>query len=448
MPKKFRYTAGAVCFALSLAGSSLAVSPAARAFDSRLSPWAGRCAQGGCAGGGFRPPVYIPPPVYQPSPSELRERQSVALNTQGNEQDRLGHYAEALRLYELALKMTSDENSARVIRQNMGNTYSRIGLAAYKSGDIAGALHDYELAAQYNPSQKAYGDSVSTLRNQIMMKQQEANASAHVKEIVQNLSESIAAAPAASDLDFDGFDRGKAAVGRAGLDFQSFNAPNPAVDKKVADARNPPAGTDKAPGSVGGLNFQSFSSPNATVDTNVVDARNVVTGLPKEVEAQIPQTPSGNWVRKGFEAIQNHDWNVALACFQDALNRDPNNAGLKRLVDLAQYTLQKRVALGGAVAPAAASVDDETARKAYAANNRKLDAESNRSLQASLDDFNRNYLPKHPELAQPNQVQPSGPSANLASVEQSANWQAFFDALFKGGGAPNLSSYSVGAVRD
>jgi Tfp pilus assembly protein FimV len=33
-----------------------------------------------------------------------------------------------------------------------------------------------------------------------------------------------------------------------------------------------------------------------------------------------------------------HDWKVARAWFQDALNHDPDNAGLKRLVDLADYT--------------------------------------------------------------------------------------------------------------
>lgn len=77
------------------------------------------------------------------------------------------------------------------------------------------------------------------------------------------------------------------------------------------------------------------------IDPMVVDARNVPTGLPKSVEDEIPNTPAGNRVRKGFQAIMAHDWQVALAWFRDASNQEPGDAGLKRLVDLAQFTLQQ-----------------------------------------------------------------------------------------------------------
>src|SRR5260370_29945684 len=73
----------------------------------------------------------------------------------------------------------------------------------------------------------------------------------------------------------------------------------------------------------------------------VGDSRNVPTGLPKSIEAAIPNTPAGNRVRKGFEAIKDHDWNVARAWFQDALNHDPGNAGIQRLIDLADYTMKR-----------------------------------------------------------------------------------------------------------
>src|SRR6202035_5399185 len=81
--------------------------------------------------------------------------------------------------------------------------------------------------------------------------------------------------------------------------------------------------------------------PNVNTDTRVVDARNVPTGLPKSVAAEIPDTPAGNRVRKGFEAIMAHDWNVAHAWFQDALNHDPGNAGIQRLIELADYTMKR-----------------------------------------------------------------------------------------------------------
>ena len=81
--------------------------------------------------------------------------------------------------------------------------------------------------------------------------------------------------------------------------------------------------------------------PNVITDPMVVDARNVPTGLPKEVEDSIPHTPAGNWVRKGFQAIQAHDWKSALADFQTAQLNESGDPGLARLVDLAQYTLQR-----------------------------------------------------------------------------------------------------------
>lgn len=88
-----------------------------------------------------------------------------------------------------------------------------------------------------------------------------------------------------------------------------------------------------------GLRTGTTVTPNT--DPMVVDARNVPTGLPKSVEDNIPKTPAGDRVRKGFQAIMNHDWKVARAWFQDAHNHEPGDAGIKRLVDLAEYTLHK-----------------------------------------------------------------------------------------------------------
>lgn len=72
----------------------------------------------------------------------------------------------------------------------------------------------------------------------------------------------------------------------------------------------------------------------------VVDARNVPSGLPKGLDNAIASAyasaPPGvsDRVRKGFQAVMVRDWAVAKAWFKDALNHDPNNAGLKRLVAL------------------------------------------------------------------------------------------------------------------
>lgn len=89
-----------------------------------------------------------------------------------------------------------------------------------------------------------------------------------------------------------------------------------------------------------GLRTGTTVTPNT--DPMVVDARNVPSGLPKSVDDAIPHTPSGERVRKGFQAIQDGDWKVALAWFKDALNKEPGNSGIARLVDLAQFTLDYR----------------------------------------------------------------------------------------------------------
>lgn len=117
-------------------------------------------------------------------------------------------------------------------------------------------------------------------------------------------------------------------------------------------------------------------------DPMVVNACNVPSGLPKSVDEAIPHTPSGNRVRKGFEAIQQHDWQVALAWFKDAHNHAPNDPGILRLVDLAQYTLDRESQPAQSARPTSAAVTGA----------------DRKDIAKQLNDFNQNYLPKHPEL--------------------------------------------------
>lgn len=91
---------------------------------------------------------------------------------------------------------------------------------------------------------------------------------------------------------------------------------------------------------------KAISQPASHTDTSVVDARGVPSGLQKALENAITSAyssaPPGvsDRVRKGFQAVMDRDWKVAKAWFQDALKRDPNNAGLKRLVALADISQQ------------------------------------------------------------------------------------------------------------
>ena len=99
------------------------------------------------------------------------------------------------------------------------------------------------------------------------------------------------------------------------------------------------------------------AAPNT--NTSVVDAR----CLPRDgayLTAQVPElarSPAADRITKGFQAVINHDWPVALAWWQDALNRDPNNAAIKRSVDLAQWMVDRRKAVAaGPPTPLSAAI--------------------------------------------------------------------------------------------
>ena len=96
-----------------------------------------------------------------------------------------------------------------------------------------------------------------------------------------------------------------------------------------------------------GVNEHGLKDPG---DPKVVNAQNVPSGLPKAVENAIaeayPDAPPGvsDRVRKGFQAVMTRDWKVAKAWFQDALNRDPGNVGIQRLILLTDNSLARGAA--------------------------------------------------------------------------------------------------------
>lgn len=203
--------------------------------------------------------------------------------------------------------------------------------------------------------------------------------------------------------------------------------------------------------------LKADTTENPSLDPRIVDARHVPTGLPKVVDAEIPNTPAGDRVRKGFEAIVDHDWNVAHAWFQDALNHDPGNPGIQRLIALAEYTLNR--AKYPRPHPSAALVKrsvDAVARDQAreAALDQQLDEQMNADLAKALDDFNRNYLPKHPELLQPKPSASAPKERNASAVnetsvaEQRSKWKVFFDAIFSTASSQPRRPGSVAAPRD
>jgi hypothetical protein len=183
--------------------------------------------------------------------------------------------------------------------------------------------------------------------------------------------------------------------------------------------------------------------PDVSTEANGVDPQQAPTGLPKSMEAEIPNTPAGDRVRKGFQAIMNHDWNLAHAWFQDALNHDPGNAGIQRLVELAEYTMNRPNNLHPLAAPRSLKADTRPQDATTATVDARLDKPMDPGLARALDDFNQKYSPKHPELQKPMIASPaaqrdkSNDQTKAASSPDpphqaiKANWKAFFDSLFK-----------------
>ena len=124
--------------------------------------------------------------------------------------------------------------------------------------------------------------------------------------------------------------KGLAGTDNSGLKGSAFDTGSTGLKGSGIEAGSAPTSTDR----------KARLKPAPHTDTSVVDARNVPSGLPKGLDNAIASAysdaPPGvsERVRKGFQAVMSKDWKVAKAWFQDALNRDPDNAGLKRLVAL------------------------------------------------------------------------------------------------------------------
>jgi tetratricopeptide (TPR) repeat protein len=310
-----------------LTGAALTMHPSVgmtQGRDMGCSPTlASPCSGGSSGGGSYSPPTYTPPAVYQPSPAELQQRQVVALQQQGTAQFRAGKYTEALRLFELSLKLCVAADDIKNLRGNIGSTHSQLGTLAYKRGDVEQALRQFELANQYNPDAAVISDSLKILRGELaarqqakIAEQQDKAAANHMQKAIEGFAQTLNAAPASGGLDFDGRTSGNspgAGGNGGGLDFTA-----------VVSTAGPATPASALPSG----------------DPRVVDARNVPSGLSKPVENAIAgayaNSPPGvsDRVRKGFQAVADRDWKVAKAWFEEALNRDPNNAGLKRLIEL------------------------------------------------------------------------------------------------------------------
>lgn len=341
-------------------------------------------------------------------------------------------WSEAIRIARAALSVLDDDGLRRWLNAIEACNLNEQGQSAYDAGDYARAARLFAQAQQQNPSDPAFEKNARLASAQMQLLSDQSQAKQTLSQLTDTINRTqTAATVTTSGLDFmladstaqESTDSGSHPFGTTGArsvlaaDLNARNAFNAATHAAII----------------------ATTTPQPDLDPMVVDARNVATGLPSSVETEIPHTPAGNRVRKGFQAIMNHDWQVAQAWFKDALDHDPGNAGIMRLIDLSEYTLNRKTHPRGTVADASPQDAARMATLEHLEDDR-MDEE----LQRALSDFNQNYLPKHPELAKPEQPASALPPA----TEQKANWQAFFDALFTKPSTKTRRPGSVGAVRD
>jgi tetratricopeptide (TPR) repeat protein len=236
----------------------------------------------------------------------------------------------------------SPEEIAHQQRIAASREYNVQGIAAHARGDLAEAVRLFQLAVDNDPDDSVLADNLAKAKALLQAQIDSKVASANIHAMMQQYTNSVAPV-SAGGLDFDGAAGGSAPP--SGLDFMPAHAAVTAATKPEVAVKSPAAGC---------------GSPDSTM---VVNACHVPSGLPEAIEAEIPSTPAGDRVRKGFEAIANHDWKLARAWFGDALNHDPGNAGIARLLDLASYTY-KREQQGSIQEPTATSAKMDAAESA------------------------------------------------------------------------------------
>jgi tetratricopeptide (TPR) repeat protein len=191
------------------------------------------------------------------------------------------------------------EAAARTQRLGQARAANQQGLQFYKQGDWASAITAFQDAVNKNPDDAVARDNLANARTALRTQQQAKASTSRIHQSVQDLAQALADEPVASGAPVS-------KAGAAGLDFTTTLA-TPSSDPKVVDGRR---GT-------------SSDLPQA---------------LEQAVAGAYAHAPPGvsERVRKGFQAVMLRDWTLAAAWFEDALLRDPANAGLQRLIALVE----------------------------------------------------------------------------------------------------------------
>jgi tetratricopeptide (TPR) repeat protein len=214
--------------------------------------------------------------------------------------------------------VTEEANARRMQAHN----FNEDGVKAFNIGDFALALNLFMKAHQLAPDNVRINqnlENAQAMYNDQIRRQKEAEEAAkRNKAAVTAMQQSANAL--ANSLTVSADD---------GLDFgSSINRVKPPDLEFTKDSNTPaPCGS--------GLTFGDYKT---------VDTRCIPSGLGKFIDDSIAKdfakSPAGvsDRVRKGFQSLLVKDRSVALAWFKQALSLDPNNEGLKRVIELIEDT--------------------------------------------------------------------------------------------------------------
>jgi tetratricopeptide (TPR) repeat protein len=289
-----------------------------------------KCAMGcgPCGGGGgasapaYSAPAYNAPVAPQPSREELLQRQATALNNQGVDLYNKHKFREAIRMFEASLKVFSTPKT----RENLGGAYNQLALEYYNQGNYKEAARYVDLAGQYKPGDTHISSNQAIVRERMETERAEAAGSAAVGQSLDRLTQVVTRMEAAATvpgLDFD--NGGKAAATPNSSDALVF-LPASSPRQEVGDSKG---------GTPAGAADLRAPPPNPT--------------LPRV--AEIENSPASGEARKAFQAIIAKDWSVAIVWYKQALLKDPQNAALKRALDLAEYTQARRLEVAAQKSP-------------------------------------------------------------------------------------------------
>jgi len=231
------------------------------------------------------------------------------------------------------------EAGAREKRLKEATEANLRGIAAWNRYDYETAVKEFTEAHEKNPENATIKDNLEKAKQSL-----EDRRNSDARSAVEAAKRAQISGEAAKSMAASMQDAADSVITKPVTNGLAFG--------DMTDLKDVPASKPRSAKDSNGSNLGCKPAGGSLTfgDPSTVDTRCVSTGLTKDiieaVDGAFSKSPAGvaERVRKGFQAImatdeKDRDWKTAKTLFEDALKRDPGNAGLKSLVDLAGYSL-------------------------------------------------------------------------------------------------------------